>query len=92
MFSPWPPSEGQGSSIAVSYGVGHELSLDHVALWRWCRPSAVALIGPPSLGTSICFRCGPKKQKNKRIEKKKKKKKKKKERKEREKERKCVSL
>ena len=38
---------------------------DLVLLWLWCRPAAVALIQPLSLGTSICSKCGPKKQKNK---------------------------
>ena len=39
--------------------------------------AAVALIRPPSLGTFICHRCGPKKTKRKKKERKKKKKKKK---------------
>ena len=46
----------------MSCGVG----LDPELLWLWCRPVAVALI--PSLGTSICLRCGPKKQKKGRKE------------------------
>ena len=29
-------------------------------LWLWCRLAAAALIGPPSLGTSICPECRPK--------------------------------
>ena len=33
-------------------------------LWLWCRPAAVALICP-SVGTSIYYRCSPKKQKKK---------------------------
>ena len=32
-------------------------------LWLWCRPAAVTPIGPPSLGTSICPWCSPKKTK-----------------------------
>ena len=32
-------------------------------LWLWCGLADVALIGPPSLGTSICHGCSPKKQK-----------------------------
>ena len=45
----------------MSCGVGHRYSSDLALLWLWCRPAAVAPIGPPSLGTSICHRYGPKK-------------------------------
>ena len=34
---------------------------DPALLWLWCRPAATALIRTPSLGTSICCRCGPRK-------------------------------
>ena len=34
---------------------------DPVLLWLWHRPVATAPIGPPSLGTSMCHGCGPKK-------------------------------
>ena len=37
---------GQGSGIAVSYGVGHRHGSDPVLLWLWCRLAATALIGP----------------------------------------------
>ena len=30
----------------MSYGVGHRRSSDLVLLWLWCRPAAVAPIGP----------------------------------------------
>ena len=30
----------------MSCGVGHRCSLDMALLWLWCRPAAVALIGP----------------------------------------------
>ena len=30
-------------------------------LWLWHKPVATAVIRPPSVGTSICPRCGPKK-------------------------------
>ena len=37
-------------------------------LWLWCRPAAAAPpIQPPSLGTSICCGCGPKKRKQIRL-------------------------
>ena len=46
-------------------GVGHRYSTDVVLLWLWCRLAAVSCSSnsTPSLGTSICRRCGPKKQK-----------------------------
>ena len=37
---------------------------DPTLLWLWHRPAATAPLGPlPSLGTSICCRCSPKKKK-----------------------------
>ena len=36
---------------------------DLMYLWLWCRPAAAAPIQPPSLGTSICHKRGPKKKK-----------------------------
>ena len=36
-----------------------------VWLWQWCRLAAVAPIRSAGLGTSICQRCSPKKQKKK---------------------------
>ena len=42
--------------------VGPKCSSDPVLLWLWHTPEAAALI---LLGTSICYRCGPKKQKEK---------------------------
>ena len=52
-----------GSGFAVSCGVDHRYSLDPVLLWLWHRPVAVAPIQPPSLGSSISYRCGPEKKK-----------------------------
>ena len=49
----------------MSCGVGHRRGLSSTLLWLWCRLGAVALIRPPSLGTSKCHGCGPKKTKNK---------------------------
>ena len=40
---------------------GHRHGLDPALPWLWCRLAAVALIKTPSLGTSICHECGPKK-------------------------------
>ena len=36
----------QGSSIAVSCGIGHRLGLDSALLWLLSRPAAVAQIQP----------------------------------------------
>ena len=56
-FDPWPCSVGWGSS-----GVDRRHALDLALLWLWCRVAAAAPVGPlPSLGTSICRGCGPKK-------------------------------
>ena len=59
-FDPWPRSVGQRS---VSCDVGLRRGLDPALMWLWCRLAEVALIRPPSLGTSMCHRCNPKKQK-----------------------------
>ena len=32
----------------MSYGVGCRHGLDPAVLWRWCRPTATAPIGPPA--------------------------------------------
>ena len=37
---------GWGSSVAVSYGVGHRHGLDPALLWLWHRPAATVLIRP----------------------------------------------
>ena len=46
----------------MSCGVGHRHGLDPVLLWLWRRPSSCSSDLTPSLGTSLCCRCGPKKQ------------------------------
>ena len=43
------------------YGVGRRCGSDMALLWLWLRPAAVAPIRPPSLGTSICRGCSPRK-------------------------------
>ena len=43
-FDPWPRSVGQGTSVAVSCGVGCRCGLDPALPWLWCRPAAVAPI------------------------------------------------
>ena len=58
-FDPWPRSVGQGSSIAMSCGVGHRHGSDLALLWLWCRPAAVAPIRslawdlPYAVGTAL---------------------------------------
>ena len=46
----WVPSlaslGGLKSSVAVSCGVGRRYSSYSELVWLWCRPAAVALIGP----------------------------------------------
>ena len=37
---------GQGSGVTVRCGVGRRCDLDPVLLWPWCRPAAIAPIGP----------------------------------------------
>ena len=37
---------GEGSSVVMSCGVCHRLSLDPTLLWLWRRPVAAAPIGP----------------------------------------------
>ena len=41
------------------------LGLDPLWQWLWYRPAAIAPYWTPSLGTSVCHGCGPKKQKKK---------------------------
>ena len=37
---------GEGSGVAVSYGVGRRRGSDPALLWLWCRLAAAALIRP----------------------------------------------
>ena len=47
-----------GSTLGLACWVG-----DPVLLWLWCRPAAGSSDSSPSLGTSMCSGCGPKKKK-----------------------------
>ena len=58
------------SGLRTWRSVGHRLGSKPLLLWLWCRPVATALILTPSLGTSICRECDPRK--GKKIKKKKK--------------------
>ena len=51
----------------MSSGVGCRCGLCLVLLWLWCRP-AVQLWFDPSLESSICHGCGPKRTKKKKIQ------------------------
>ena len=42
-------SQGWGSCIAVSCGLGHRHSSDPALLWLWCRLAAATLIQPLAL-------------------------------------------
>ena len=58
---------GQGTSVALSCGVGrrHVSDPELLWLWRWRRQGSCSSDSTPSLGTSICSWCGPKKPKKK---------------------------
>ena len=53
--------------------LGRRCGSDPKLLWLWCRSAAIAPIRPPSLGTSICHWCGPRKRQKPKKKKKKKK-------------------
>ena len=44
-------------------GIDRRHGSDLALFWLWCRPAAVASDSTPSLGTSVCHGCGPKKTK-----------------------------
>ena len=54
----------------MSCGVSRRHDSDLVLLWLWCRLAAIAPMGPPTLGISICYGYGPKKTKDEKKEKK----------------------
>ena len=56
--------------LVLPWAVGWRCGSDPMLLWLWRRQAAIVLIGPPSLGTSICQECSPKKKKKKKKEKK----------------------
>ena len=69
----WPLASFSGlripPALPVSCGIGCRHGSDLVFLWLWYRPVATVLNSDstPSLGTSICCRCGPKKKKKESI-------------------------
>ena len=50
-------------------GVGHRYSLDPTLLWLWCRPAAVAPIGPLAWEPPYTVGVAPKRNKTKKKEK-----------------------
>ena len=48
--------------VATSCGVGHRCGRDPSLLWLWCSRQ-LQVDSTPSLGTSICHGCSPKKTK-----------------------------
>ena len=62
---PLAPLRGLRTQCCHEHSVVHRRSLDLAWLWLWHRPAAVAPVQPPSLGTSICCGCSPKKTKKK---------------------------
>ena len=61
MSHPWPRSVGHGSGVAVSSGVGHR----HGSALALVEAGSCSSNLTPSLGTSICYECSPKKSKMK---------------------------
>ena len=61
-FNPWSHPVCSGSGVAVSCGVGHRCSSDSSLMRLWHRLAAIPVL-IPSLGTSICHLCCPKKKK-----------------------------
>ena len=72
----------------MSCGVGHRQGSDLVWLWLWCRPAAVALIGPLAWEPPDAVSAALKRQKQKGRKERKEKKRKEKKRKRKEKKRK----
>ena len=69
----WIPGLAQwikGSSVAMSYGVGHRHSSDLASLWLWPGPAAAAPIGPLAWNLPYATGAALKRQKRKRKEKK----------------------
>ena len=70
-FDPWPCSVVKDSVfvwVTVSRGISRSCSLNLV--WLVAEAGSCSSDSTPSLGTSICLRCGPKKQKKKKKKKK----------------------
>ena len=63
-FHPWLCSAGEGSSVAMSCGVGHRCGSDLALLWLWHRPAAVAPIWPLAWELSYATGVPLKKKKN----------------------------
>ena len=64
---------GQGSGIPINYGAGCRCGSDPGLLWLWCKPAAVAPIGPlaweltHAVGVALKSRKKKKKKRKKRL-------------------------
>ena len=67
-FNPWSCSVGQGSSVALSCGVGCRRNSDTPLLWLWCRPIAIAQIQPLAWELPYTMGAALQKQKNRKKE------------------------
>ena len=65
VFNSWHHSVGQGSRVSVSCGIDCRCGLDPMLLQAVMQACSRSSDWTPSLGTSICHGCGPKKQKKK---------------------------
>ena len=61
-MDPRPPAVDWGSGVAESCGVGHRHGSEPALLGLWCVAGSCNSHSTPSLGMSICYMCGPKKQ------------------------------
>ena len=72
---PWPHSVGQGSSVAISCGVGHRCIVDLALPWLCLWLAAVALITPlawePPYAAGMALKKKKKKMKQKKAKKRK---------------------
>ena len=61
---PGPAQWVKGSSVVMTCGIGCGHGWDPMLLWLCRRPaSSCSSYSVPSLGTSVCSGCGPKKKK-----------------------------
>ena len=51
----------------MSYGVGHRCGSDPMLLWLWCRPAAIAQIGPVAWEPPYAMVTALERQKDKKI-------------------------
>ena len=59
------PSVGQAFGVAVSCDVGRQPGSDPGLLWLWCRPMAIAPVGPPAWEVTYAMGAALERQKKK---------------------------